>query len=458
MRRAGVNGAAREAFREMLVPSDPAPPAELVPKPSVAAWKPVSLNFGGIGKSTAAATPAAPSAAPEVTSAASTTASSTPAAPVPNAFAKPPPFSFSSAIGKPPAPAASEEKKDPKTADSSASKGDSSTDKSESTPLVTTGFKFGASTTWLGLAKKTGDASAASAEDSGKPAPATTMKWNFLGKSAAPAATAASTAAASDASTSGASFKPSLSTHFGKSASGAAAGGSFSGFKTNFQFGKDVQPPKASEPNKQVLESLDKTSSATDSAKALVDSAPVVTLTGDEGEDTLFKADAKLSEIDIAKGEWIERGVGSFKINQLKDETKTNKIDKYRMLMHVKTTLKLIVNSFIYVGMTAELAGEGPSPVRVKFSATPVPVAPKPSSSSEEGKDDESSKTPAAPQPAISVFALRFRDAETAALCLKTMKDAIAAKSAKKDGDEKTEEKSTPASTTESKESKESKE
>lgn len=418
------------------MPGGPAPPADLVPKPSVSNWKPVAINFGN-----KAASPAASSAAATETGAATTEKKD-----IPKAFSIKP-FSFSGAFGKPPMPAATDDKKD--STDTSATTASASADKTQETsvasaaapsaatsaatpaegdapttvtsPLAKPGFKFAVSTQWS-FGPKTpalganATVPAATDGEAAKVAPATTMKWNFGGNK--PAGTAGAAGATE--------YKPgALSTHF----VGGAKSTSATGFKP-FQFGKNIAPAKPSEPAKEVLESLDKASSSVDASSSLADSAPVTIATGDENEDHLFKADAKLMEFDLTSKTWVERGVGSFKINQLKDESNTNKIQKYRMLMHMKTTLKLILNSFVYVGMTATAID---NPTVVKFSATPMPIAPKKEEDTvgaAAGTEDAAPKPAPIAQPAISLFTIRFRDAETAALCLKTINDALAAKAA----------------------------
>lgn len=416
-----------------MIPGGAAPPAELVPKPSVSNWKPVAINFGN-KPATSAATSSA------TTTTASTTAT-TEKKEVPKAFSiKPFSFSATAALGNPPMPAeasadgkdstettdATEKKEGTSTASAPTATDAASSDAASTTgasPLAKPGFKFAVSTTWS-FGPKTpvlgagAPAATDGTSDAPKAAPATTMKWNFAGNKppAAPAKTATD-------------FKPGLlSTHFVGGAKSTAA----TGFKP-FQFGKNIAPAKPSEPSKEVLESLDKASSSVDSKAALIDSTPVTISTGDENEDHLFKADAKLMEFDLNTKIWVERGVGSFKINQLKDESNTNKIQKYRMLMHMKTTFKLILNSFVYVGMTATAID---NPTVVKFSATPMPIAPKKEedaaapAAAEDSEASKASAQPAAAQPAISLFTIRFRDAETAALCLKTINDALAAKAA----------------------------
>lgn len=452
----------RSEFKDSLgAGSDPAPPASMVPKPSVGNWAPVTLNFGA----------ARPAAVADKEKTASTPSTTTSASSVPKAFSNKP-FSLSSTIGKPPVPATAEGETKTEngasaatgsasTASGSASTASdsataaSSTTGGSSNPLIKQGFKFNVSTTWSHDSKPSGlfgKSSAAttpsSAGGDAKVAPATTMKWNFLGTktAASPGAPGSSTATGSSSPAAGSSstasgagsadFKPApLSTHFG-----ASKTSSFTGLKTNFQFGKNVPPAKPSEPSKEVLSSLADASSAhVDSAKTLADTAPVETKTGEEDEEVLFKADAKLNEFDLTTKTWVERGVGTFRINQLKDESKSHKINKFRLLMHVKTTLKLILNSFIFVGMSASIIDD--KPTCIKFSATPMPVAPK-SKEDEAGNTDASAAAPAAapaapaasaaaaPQSAISIFIVRFRDTETAALCLKHINDSIAAKTA----------------------------
>lgn len=263
------------------------------------------------------------------------------------------------------------------------------------------------------------------------------MKWNFLGKTGG-AAAAPGAAKTGD-------FKPApLSSHFTAKSTGA-----FGGLKTNFQFGKNVAPAKAGEPSKEVLQSLERADAAP--AKSLADATPVETLTGEEEENVLFEAEAKLHQFDLATKAWVERGVGTFRLNQLKSDA-----SRYRLVMHLKTTLRIILNSPLYIGMNCSINEKQAS--CVKFSAIPIPVPVKKnaedgSATTEETQEaSNSSSVPAA-------FTVRFRDSETAAKSLKSIKDALANKeslstkngeaAAEPSSEKKTDEPSQPASAAE---------
>lgn len=423
-RSAATSGVMREAVDDMLkTNTKPEPPAELVPKPTVSNWKPVALNFAGAKKTEANATEASASASEETKKETST--ESKPAA-VPKAFSAKP-FAFSTQFGKPPMPSkdtnsATEGEKSTSDPASTASATATSTPSttlplksttkpSEIAPLAGSGFKFTANTKWsFGKTAPTADASTSTntnAQTEGEkkegtvsPAPAK-RTWNFMNNG-----------------------KPApLSSHF--PAPGAATTEA-SGAKPGFQFGKNIAAAKASEPSKEVLKDL--AASKDDSASKLQDRAPVKTVTGEEQEDTVFTADAKLFEMDLVEKKWIERGVGVFRINRLKTDP-----TRLRVLMHIKTTLKLILNSPIYPGMIVMPLDK--QPTCVKLTAIPIPVSS--SSSSSDSATDAAAATAEASkdekkQPSISVFNLRFRDAETAAKALKEAQDAIKALSEKK--------------------------
>lgn len=265
--------------------------------------------------------------------------------------------------------------------------------------------------------------------------PATQRTWNFLGGKNV------------------GEFKPApLSTHFASKPAGGATGspgekpaGGAGAFKTSFQFGKNIAPPKATEVSAEVLKDLaekkDKDSEAPSQALASVDAAQVSHVTGEEQEKVLFKAEAKLYEFEAKERKWQERGVGTFRLNQLNSDHSRN-----RLLMHVKTTLKLILNSPLFAGMSVMPMEK--QPCCVKFSAVPMPHVPTPAQKEEaKKKEEETAKTEqkqdekkAEEQPGVAVFNVRFKDAETAALALKTIKETIESQNKPAEEEKKTEE------------------
>mmetsp|Transcript_26082 Transcript_26082/g.65551 ORF Transcript_26082/g.65551 Transcript_26082/m.65551 type:complete len:432 (+) Transcript_26082:161-1456(+) len=78
--------------------------------------------------------------------------------------------------------------------------------------------------------------------------------------------------------------------------------------------------------------------------------------TGEEHEDTLFKARAKLyrlQEDKEAADQWIEKGIGEFKINVAKDDKKA-----VRLIMRMDQTHRLLLNSRVFAQMLITKAGE----------------------------------------------------------------------------------------------------
>lgn len=157
---------------------------------------------------------------------------------------------------------------------------------------------------------------------------------------------------------------------------------------------------------------------AKDGAKEFASHSAVPTFTGEENESTLFDGYAKLYEFDNATKNWTERGVGQFRINHLKDEAK----QVYRLLMRTQTTLKLILNSPLFASMTALPMDK--QPTCIKFTAIPIP------GSTVKGADEAGEAAVEAnhANPGIALFNVRFKTAETAALALKTINDALSAK------------------------------
>jgi hypothetical protein len=426
----------KEAVDAILATNtNPAPPAELVPKPTVGNWKPAALNFAGAKKTDAS--PVKATVGEEGEKATTTTVAAKPAAAVPHAFSTKF-MSFSSKFGAPPAsqkPVEGEGAKEGETtqngasnastASSSAAKpamsASSASKPAEVAPLVGTGFKFTANTKWsFGKSSATAENSGAttdakSGDEAAKIPPATQKTWNFMSK-----------------------VKPApLSSHFPAAGTSAGTEGVA---KPAFQFGKNVAPAKASEVSKEVLKDL--ATPKDDSAAKLSDATPVVTHTGEEEETPLFTADAKLFELDAATKTWPERGVGVFRVNQFKTDP-----SRLRLVMHVKTTLKLILNTPIYAAMTAVPTDK--QPTCIKFTGIPIPIPPssEQKAAAEAAEEQQQEKTEKKTTPAVSVFNLKFRDAETAAKALKAIKDALekvkaAPSSSASSADQKTEEKS----------------
>lgn len=88
---------------------------------------------------------------------------------------------------------------------------------------------------------------------------------------------------------------------------------------------------------------------------------PVVTLpdepqsTGEEEDKSVFTQRAKLYEYfkkeDTNEMEWKEKGVGTLKINEMKD-------GKHRVIMRTEGTQRLLLNFAVFKGMTASGSGD----------------------------------------------------------------------------------------------------
>lgn len=92
--------------------------------------------------------------------------------------------------------------------------------------------------------------------------------------------------------------------------------------------------------------------------------------TGEEHEDTLFKARAKLyrlQEDKEAADQWIEKGIGEFKINVAKDDKKA-----VRLIMRMDQTHRLLLNSRVFAQMLITDAGEKSTRVVLAEEGRPV--------------------------------------------------------------------------------------
>ena len=88
------------------------------------------------------------------------------------------------------------------------------------------------------------------------------------------------------------------------------------------------------------------------------------TITGEEGEKTLFSAKAKLYLVDTTTKSWKERGIGTIHLNEpilslQSDETATKKRSK-RLVMRSDGVLRVIMNVPLFKGMNVQ-GGESPS-------------------------------------------------------------------------------------------------
>ncbi|CCD22405.1 Yrb2p NDAI_0A02470 [Naumovozyma dairenensis CBS 421] len=67
---------------------------------------------------------------------------------------------------------------------------------------------------------------------------------------------------------------------------------------------------------------------------------------GEESEDCIFQANAKLYQLSDIKSGWKERGLGTIKVN------KDNKTGKARIIMRTRTVMKVILNLPLVKGFT----------------------------------------------------------------------------------------------------------
>ena len=166
-------------------------------------------------------------------------------------------------------------------------------------------------------------------------------------------------------------------------------------------FGKNIPPPKESNIDPSVKAAA-QASQKSSTPAPLLSGTPVQS--GEENDNNLFSAEAKLFEFDPERRQWIERGVGVFQLNQLRTEpTKT------RIVMHANVTLKLLLNSPIFASMVCEPWDK--QPVRIKLTAL-APAKP--------------AQTPeSTPSHVVKIFSLRFRDPEIASSAVQHLKQAI---------------------------------
>jgi RanBP1 domain len=77
---------------------------------------------------------------------------------------------------------------------------------------------------------------------------------------------------------------------------------------------------------------------------------------GEEHEETRFKTRAKLYRLQDDKNaadQWVEKGIGEFKINVQREEAK-----KVRLIMRMDQTHRLLLNNSVFAQMLVTEAGD----------------------------------------------------------------------------------------------------
>eukprot|EP01100_Stratorugosa_tubuloviscum_P011707 TRINITY_DN528_c0_g1_i2.p1 TRINITY_DN528_c0_g1~~TRINITY_DN528_c0_g1_i2.p1 ORF type:complete len:308 (+),score=123.29 TRINITY_DN528_c0_g1_i2:27-950(+) len=115
--------------------------------------------------------------------------------------------------------------------------------------------------------------------------------------------------------------------------------------------------------NGQIFGLSEKDNSNENEEKKLFDStkqsnlAPIEIETGEESEEKIFSAKVRLFiwEKKEDQSTWKERGFGTIKLNGTKNSESQK---KYRLIMRIDGSLKLILNCFLFPSMTCEPSGE----------------------------------------------------------------------------------------------------
>ncbi|XP_063408780.1 ran-binding protein 3-like [Mytilus trossulus] len=80
--------------------------------------------------------------------------------------------------------------------------------------------------------------------------------------------------------------------------------------------------------------------------------------TGEEGESNVLQATGKLFVFDSANQNWIERGRGSLRLNDLRSSSGMGTEFHSRLVMRTQGSLRVILNTKIWPGMTVEKASQ----------------------------------------------------------------------------------------------------
>lgn len=91
----------------------------------------------------------------------------------------------------------------------------------------------------------------------------------------------------------------------------------------------------------------------------------VTVVTGEEGETNAVQVHVKLHLFDKSTSNWVERGRGLLRLNDLKDGTDHSKIASSRLVMRTGGSLRVILNTKLFVGMNVEK----PSDKTIRFMA-----------------------------------------------------------------------------------------
>ncbi|SCU92415.1 LAMI_0E10286g1_1 [Lachancea mirantina] len=144
--------------------------------------------------------------------------------------------------------------------------------------------------------------------------------------------------------------------------SGFAFGAGFGALNSSKPTSSDKVPKEGEQ--KSSTEEEDASEKQESSAKATNGSDGIVTLTkqnvdsGEEDEDALYQANAKLYQFEGAKEGWKERGVGVMSINKNRKTGKTRIVMRSRALLKVILNISLVKGTTVLKGFPASLHGD----------------------------------------------------------------------------------------------------